>query len=197
MTQKVPKNRPPESVLRKLSKLLLPLWGVRAGLYITLQHLFRKKFTVQVPNQKVPIDPSFRGRISLLFEPETGADICISCLQCAKICPVECIHIVPRVGEDKKRHVGVFDVDLNKCLFCAMCEEVCPEGCIVLDPVYDYSSYTHDDLYFTVDRLRRPATAGEWQAMLDEKERKKRELEAKRAARKTETAGELKGGAES
>lgn len=176
--------KPQESILRKLSKVLLPLWGIRAGLYITFQTLLRKKFTVQYPERRIEIDPSYRGKLSLLFEPRSGADICISCLQCARICPVECIQIIPKVDQNKKRHVGVFDVDLNKCLFCGLCEETCPESCIVLDPVYDYSSYSHDGLYLTVEGLRREASDDEWRAMQEAKKAKKREAEAKRAARK-------------
>jgi NADH-quinone oxidoreductase chain I len=175
------KVKPPESSLRKWSKILLPLWGIRAGLYITARTLFRKKITVQYPEQTVKIDPSFRGKISLLFAPGSKADICINCLQCMKICPVECIHIIPKVDSNKKRHVGVFDVDLNKCLFCGLCEEVCPEYCIVLDPVYDYSSYSHEGLYITVIGLSREATSNEWRSMAEMKEKKKQELAAKRA----------------
>jgi len=167
------KVKPPESFGRKLSKLIMPLWGIRAGLYITFQTLFRKKFTVQYPEQELKIDPSFRGKISLLFAPGTGEEICISCLQCMRTCPSECIHIVPRVDEKKKRHVGLFDVDLNKCLFCGLCEEVCPEGCIVLDPVYDYASYSHDGLYLTREGLKREASEEEWKAMQERKEKRK------------------------
>jgi len=170
--------KPRESGLRTLSKILLPLWGIRAGLYITFQHLFRKKFTVQYPEQRIEIDPTYRGKISLLFQPVTGEDICISCKQCANTCPVECIHIEPRVDENKKRHVGTFDVDLAKCLFCGLCEEICPVSCIVLDPVYDYSSYSRDGLYMTVEGLRREASEPEWNLMQEEKEAKKRESEA-------------------
>jgi NADH-quinone oxidoreductase subunit I len=110
-------------------------------------------------------------------------DICINCLQCSRICPVECIHIVPRVDENKKRHVGTFDVDLAKCLFCALCEGVCPEFCIVLDPIYDYSSYSREGLYLTVEGLRRSASDEEWAAMQAVKEARKREVEEKRKAR--------------
>jgi NADH-quinone oxidoreductase subunit I len=175
------KMKPPESSLRKWSKILLPLWGIRAGLAITARTLFRKKITVQYPEQRINIDPTYRGKISLLFVPGTKDDICISCMQCMNICPVECIHIVPRIDENKKRRVSQFDVDLNKCLFCAMCEETCPEYCIVLDPVYDYSSYTHDGLYITVEGLSREATPEEFKSMADSKEKKKSELAAKRA----------------
>ena len=161
-------NRPKETFLRAISKVMLPLWGIRAGLYVTFLHLFRKKFTVQYPEKRIEPDPSFRGKISLLFEPGSMRDICISCLQCMNICPVECIHIIPSVREvdgKKKRFVGTFDVDLSKCLFCGLCEETCPESCIVLDPVYDYSSYSHDGLYLTVAGLKREATKEEFEYM--------------------------------
>ncbi len=79
--------------------------------------------------------------------------------------------------------MGLFDVDLSKCLFCGLCEETCPEGCIVLDPVYDYSSYSRDGLYLTIEGLRRDATEEEWRAMQEAKEAKKREAEARRKAR--------------
>ena len=176
-------NKPKESILRQISKIFLPLWGIRAGLYITAQHLFRKKITVQYPEQKIPIDSSYRAKISLLFVPGTGDDICISCLQCKNICPVECISIIPSVDENKKRHVGTFDVDLSKCMFCGMCEEVCPEFCIVLDPIFDYSSYSRDGLYETVAGLRRDASKEEWAAIVEFKEAKKREAEAKKRAK--------------
>ncbi len=186
-------QRPPESFLRKLSKVFLPLWGIRAGLYITFLHLFRRKFTVQYPEQRIEIDPSYRGKISLLFAPD-GDDLCISCRQCEKICPAECIHIAPKVDENKKRHVGTFDVDLAKCIFCGLCEEVCPEDCIVLDPIYDYSSYSRDGLYMTVDGLRRSASDDEWSAIREVKEAKKREAEAKKKAREAAKASEEKKG---
>ena len=182
--------RPPESFLRKLSKVFMPLWGVRAGLYITFQHLFRKRFTVQYPEERIDIDPSYRGKISLLFEPGSGTDICISCKQCENVCPVNCIHIIPKVGEDKKRKVGTFDIDLSKCLFCGMCEEICPEFCIKLDPVYDYSSYSRDGLYMTLKGITREATDEEWSEIREVRDAKKREMEAKKKAREVAAAAE-------
>jgi len=184
--------KPKESFLRQLSKVLLPLWGIRAGLYITFQHLFRKKFTRQYPEQKIQIDPTYRGKISMLFTPDTGDEICISCLQCMRVCPSGCIHIVPSIDENKKRHVGTFDVDLSKCLFCALCEETCPVNCLVLDPIYDYASYSRDGLYMTIEGLRRPANEEEWAAMEAEKEAKRREAEEKRKAREAKKAEQEK-----
>lgn len=64
-----------------------------------------------------------------------------------------------------------------------MCEEICPEFCIVLDEVFDYSSYSRDGLYLTVSGLTRDASDQEWRAIVEVKEAKKREAEAKKRAR--------------
>ena len=193
----MPGIKPKESFLRSLSKIFLPLWGIRAGLYITAQHLLRKKITVQYPEQRIEIDPTYRGKISLLTVHGTGKDICISCRQCENICPVECITIIPRVDENKKRHVGTFDVDLSKCLFCGLCEGVCPEFCIVMDATFDYSTYSRDGLYMTAAGLTREANDEEWAAMIEVKEAKKREAEEKKKAKEAEAAKKAEEGEQS
>ena len=96
---------------------------------------------------------------------------------------MNCIHIIAKVGEDKKRKVGTFDVDLTKCLFCGMCEEICPEFCIVLDPIYDYSTYSRDGLYLTFEGIKRDASEDEWKHIKAVKDAKKAEKEAKKAAK--------------
>jgi len=193
--------RPPESLLRKISKLFLPLWGIRAGLYLTLQHIFKRKFTVQYPEQRIEIDTNFRGKVTLLNRGTIEDSICNCCRKCEAICPVDCIRVVPLAGEDKKKRPLIYDVDMNKCLYCNLCEEVCPEHCVVLDPVYDYSSYSHDGLYFTIKGVSRPATAAELEEIrlfheAEEGEKvRQRELRKKEAEAK-KMAGAATGGAE-
>ncbi|HEX9745466.1 MAG TPA: NADH-quinone oxidoreductase subunit I [bacterium] len=178
--------RPKESYLRKISKTLFPLWGLRAGLFLTFKHLFKRKFTVQYPENRIDPDVKFRGKISLLHRGTIEDEICISCMRCEIVCPVECIHIIPKTGEDKKRHVHIFDIDMNKCLYCNLCAECCPELCIVLDPVYDYASYSHDGLYNTIEGISRVATAEEQAEMEEFKAAAEAEKERQRALRKAE-----------
>lgn len=114
------------------------------SLYIAFRHIFNKAVTVQFPYQRPVIAPLFRGAIALVKEADTGKDVCIACDACIKVCPSSCITIVSHKGDDKKRVLDVFDVDMTKCCFCGFCEEICPTEpvAIKLTSLFEYA--THD-----------------------------------------------------
>ncbi len=65
---------------------------------------------------------------------------CIACLQCAKVCPVDCLYIGrEKVQGGKGFEVTTFSVDYSKCLFCGLCTEACPEDCILMGATHDLS----------------------------------------------------------
>ncbi|MGB1581990.1 MAG: 4Fe-4S binding protein, partial [Nevskiales bacterium] len=53
-------------------------------------HSFRKRATVQYPEEKPYLPPRYRGRIVLTRDPD-GEERCVSCNLCAVACPVDCI----------------------------------------------------------------------------------------------------------
>ncbi len=164
-----------DSFVAQLNKLLVPLWGLRAGLRTTLVEFFNKKVTVQYPDQEIIWAPIFRGRHSLLQEPGTKNDLCILCGQCAKVCPNECIEVVVEKTEDKKRYLKDYRIDLTKCLFCGLCQEICPADCIVLSGgEAAYSAFSRDGLRFDRHGLEREANEAEWAAILAKREEKKK-----------------------
>ena len=57
------------------------------GLLVTLKYTPQPAFTFQYPAERRPVAPRFRGVLRLQVEPETGAQTCIVCDQCAKVCP--------------------------------------------------------------------------------------------------------------
>ena len=61
------------------------------GLLVTLRYTPQPAFTFQYPAERRPVAPRFRGVLRLQVEPETGAQTCIVCDQCAKVCPDELI----------------------------------------------------------------------------------------------------------
>ena len=77
-------------------------------------------------------------------------DDCIVCDKCARVCPVDCIDIVPirsseTIGEtsDGKRkqiYAARFDIDMAKCCFCGLCTTVCPTECLTMTQEYDFST---------------------------------------------------------
>ena len=66
------------------------LWNIFKGMLITLRHFFKKKATIQYPEQKRPFSPVFRG-VQILNRDEEGRERCTACGLCALACPAEAI----------------------------------------------------------------------------------------------------------
>ena len=56
------------------------------GLSVTLRNLFRRKITIQYPEEKTPASPRFRGLHALRRYPN-GEERCIACKLCEAVCP--------------------------------------------------------------------------------------------------------------
>ncbi len=107
------------------------------GLSVTGRYLFKRKFTVQYPEEKAPISPRFRGLHALRRYPN-GEERCIACKLCEATCPALAITIEAEPREDGSRRTTRYDIDLFKCIFCGFCEESCPVDSIVETGVYEY-----------------------------------------------------------
>ena len=62
------------------------------GLGLTGRYLFKRKFTVQYPEEKTPKSPRFRGLHALRRYPN-GEERCIACKLCEAVCPALAITI--------------------------------------------------------------------------------------------------------
>ena len=122
------------------------------GLALTGRYLFRKKITVQYPEEKTPISPRFRGLHALRRYPN-GEERCIACKLCEAVCPALAITIESEQREDGSRRTKRYDIDLTKCMFCGFCEESCPVDSIVETHIFEYHGEERGDLYMTKDKL--------------------------------------------
>ncbi len=128
-------------------------FGALKGLLVTLRYLGRKPYTVQYPEERLPIAARFRGNTFVWYE-----DRCTGCATCAKGCPLGIIEIVthpephPQVGSDY--HVDVFSIDTGRCMFCALCVEVCPYDALHMGADFERAVPVRQDLVITVDQLR-------------------------------------------
>jgi len=109
------------------SLLLLELLG---GLWLTLKYLFKPKYTMIYPMEKIPQSPRFRGLHALRRYPN-GEERCIACKLCEAVCPALAITIDSEPREDGSRRTTRYDIDLFKCIYCGFCEESCPVDSIV------------------------------------------------------------------
>ena len=122
------------------------------GLVLTGRHLFRRKITVQFPEEKTPMSPRFRGLHALRRYPN-GEERCIACKLCEAVCPALAITIESEQRADGTRRTTRYDIDLTKCIFCGLCEESCPVDSIVETHILEYHGEKRGDLYYTKDML--------------------------------------------
>jgi NADH-quinone oxidoreductase subunit I len=122
------------------------------GLSVTGRYLFRRKFTVQYPEERAPMSPRFRG-LHAQRRYENGEERCIACKLCEATCPALAITIEAEEREDGSRRTTRYDIDLFKCIFCGYCQESCPVDAIVETRIYEYHFENREDAIMTKEKL--------------------------------------------
>jgi len=123
------------------------------GLGLTGRYLFKKKVTIQYPEEETPSSFRFRGMLALRRYPN-GEERCIACKLCEAVCPACAITIEagPRAA-DGSRRTTKFEIDVFKCINCGFCEESCPVDSIVLTPEMHYAILERGDNILTKEKL--------------------------------------------
>ncbi len=141
---------------RKLSwwhKLYFPV--IFKGMWYTLKLMFRKKMTVEYPEERFHLGPEFRGRPVLV--EENGKERCVACGLCARVCPPLAISMQAAETDDpKERYPLWFEIDMLRCIYCGLCEDVCPEEAIVMSPEYDFVFTSRAEAIMTKEKLLVP-----------------------------------------
>ena len=130
----------------------LMLWELFKGLQLTGKYFFRRKITVQYPEEKTPQSPRFRGLHALRRYPN-GEERCIACKLCEAVCPAVAITIESEQRADGSRRTTRYEIDLTKCIYCGFCEESCPVDSIVETRNFEYHGEIRGDLVMTKERL--------------------------------------------
>ncbi len=117
------------------------------GLSVTLKHMFKKRHTVQYPEQRREYSPRFRGR-HILYRHADGSEKCVGCYLCAAVCPSQCISLQAGENEQGKRFAEWYKIELGRCIFCGFCVEACPVEALDMTGNYELSCYTRDGLVY-------------------------------------------------
>ena len=140
------------------------LIAIFKGLRITIKHFFRKKATIQYPEQVREMSPVYRGQ-HMLKRDEQGRENCTACGLCALSCPAEAITMkaAERTADEKhlyreEKYASIYEINMLRCIFCGLCEEACPKDAIYLTISKELvpASYNREDFIFGKDKLVMP-----------------------------------------
>jgi len=138
-------------------RLYLP--AIIGGFKVTLRHFFKKKVTMQYPEEKWVVPEGYRGAPYLVKDQE-GNTKCVSCQLCEFVCPPKAIRIVPP-GPDgppadrpnAEKIPKEFEINMLRCIFCGYCQEVCPEEAIFLMKDYSLTGTTREEMIYNKEKL--------------------------------------------
>lgn len=128
------------------------LWELLKGLSITGRHFFKKKVTIQFPEEETPRSVRFRGLHALRRYPN-GEERCIACKLCEAVCPALAITIEAKPRDDGSRRTSLYEIDLFKCIYCGFCEESCPVDAIVETNIPHYHFENRGEQIMTKEKL--------------------------------------------
>jgi NADH-quinone oxidoreductase subunit I len=165
----------------------------REGLAYRTSYKSNGVFTVQYPEEKLPVPEEFRFVPFLVYEIGPNGekvDRCTSCGICAKVCPPQCIWIVRTNDPQTGRPVPEpkeFYIDVDICMNCGLCAEYCPFDAIKMDHDFELSVYDrHAKNIYDKEKLSKPVTyyASIRPVNYNREEAARAEAEAAKAARK-------------
>ena len=148
--------------------------GIVRGMLVTFHHFVnaylhkgdqtakaKGVFTVQYPEERLPLPERYRNLPMLLYDAETGEPRCTACGMCARVCPPQCIWITRAEDENGKplRRPAQFVVDASVCMGCGFCAEFCPFNAIRMDKQLEIVAFDRwKELVWDMNRLLKPTT---------------------------------------
>ena len=163
------------------------------GLAFRMSTDTRGVFTVQYPEEKLPVPEEFRYIPFLLYEVDENGekqDRCTSCGICAKVCPPQWIWIVRTNDPNTGRPVPEpkeFYIDVDICMNWGFCAEYCPFDAIKMDHDYELAGHdSHATNIYDKEKLSKPVSyyASIRPINFAREEAARAEAEAAKAARK-------------
>ncbi len=128
------------------------MFSLLKSIATVLLTMFRRRATIQYPEERPYIPPRWRGRIILSRDPD-GRERCVACNLCAVACPVDCIALQATEDSTGRRYPSFFRINFSRCIFCGYCEEACPTYAIQLTTDFEMGEYVRQNLVYEKEDL--------------------------------------------
>ncbi|MCE1255522.1 MAG: 4Fe-4S dicluster domain-containing protein [Anaerolineae bacterium] len=144
--------------LRSGSKRYFTETGIKSRLSADTDGIF----TIQYPEEKMPVPENFRYLPFLVYrETESGEKkpLCTACGICTKVCPPQCISIKKAIDPETGKAISSpaeFFIDIDICMNCGLCAEYCPFDAIKMDHDYEIATQTRDNNLYDLQKLMKP-----------------------------------------
>ena len=141
------------SVVGYIKEIILGVWGLLQGMYITMLNMLRPKITEQYPENRNTNKPmeDFRAILTMPHDAQ-NRHRCTACGICEMNCPNGTIKIDskmeadPAIGKERKT-LDKYIYDLGSCIFCALCTQTCPQDAIEWSNDFEHSLFSRGKLY--------------------------------------------------
>lgn len=136
-----------------IQRLYIP--EIIRGMLLTFRFLFRKKSTLQYPEEKKTFPVGYRG-VPRLVSDSKNQERCVACKLCEVVCPPVAIYIEPEEHpnpNEKERRPRVFQIDYGRCINCGFCEEACPVEAIEMSQTVEIVGESREELVYQKDQL--------------------------------------------
>ncbi|MDR0507583.1 MAG: 4Fe-4S binding protein [Dysgonamonadaceae bacterium] len=141
-----------------IKNIIIGIWRLMQGMYITMLNMIRPKVTEQYPENRGKVFPHDRMRGQLVMpHNEANEHKCTACGICQMNCPNGTIQVISKKEVDEatgkeKKVLDRYLYDIGSCIFCALCTTSCPQDAIEWSINFEHAVFTRSKL---VERLNR------------------------------------------
>ena len=146
--------------IKYISGIFTAVKSLLGGMLVTWRELWRKKVTMQYPENRDTLQISERWRSELIMpHDDNNEHACTACGICMINCPNGTINVISKTIETedgkKKKILDKHIWDYGMCTFCNLCVITCPSDAIIFNNDFEGAMFDRSKL---VHQLNKPGS---------------------------------------